>query len=703
MMFMAKNSELKTSLVKAINEALPEAILVVNDQGIIVSHNRHFVEIWKIPDDHLSGFESGTAIGIKNTQILAKIVESVKDPESFLARVRELYENPHLNDHCEIALSDGRTLERHSTTLRSNDGQYLGRVWFFRDITERKQAEENLLLTRFVSDHGPDSIFWIDEQARIVYVNEAACRERGYTKSELLAMSIPEIDANCPVDVWIAHWQELKQKGSLTFEVRHRRKDGSIFPVEISANFVDFGGKEFNIAFSRDITMRKQAEDEIQLLAFYDPLTRLPNRRLLMDRLQHAVASSMRSCRNGALLFIDLDHFKTLNDTLGHDTGDLLLQDVAQRLQACVRQGDTVARLGGDEFVVILENLSENDLEAATQTENIGEKILAALNEPYQLNQHESRSSPSIGATLFGGRQQAIDELLKQADIAMYQAKKSGRNTLRFFDPKMQEAINAHAALEGELRKALEKRQFHLHYQIQVDSLRRPVGAEALIRWLHPERGLVSPAQFIPLAEETGVILPMGLWVLETACAQIKSWESIESTRNLVLSVNVSAKQFHQADFVSQVQAAVRNHAINPDLLKLELTESMLLENIEDTIGIMNALKGIGVGFSLDDFGTGYSSLQYLKRLPLSQLKIDQSFIRDLAVDSSDRAIVSTIIAMAQSLGLDVIAEGVETAEQWRFLQESGCNHYQGFLFGKPAPIEQLESILGCEASPPHF
>ncbi len=694
MIFMANNSELKTSLVKAINEALPEAILVVNDQGIIVSHNRHFVEIWKIPDDHLSGFEPGTTIGIKNTRILAKIVESVKDPESFLAHVRGLYENPHLNDHCEIALLDGRTLECHSTMLRSNDGQYLGRVWFFRDITERKQAEENLLLTRFVSDHGPDSIFWIDEQARIVYVNEAACRERGYTKSELLAMSIPEIDANCPVDVWIAHWQELKQKGSLTFEVRHRRKDGSIFPVEISANFVQFGGNEFNIAFSRDITRRKQAEEEIQLLAFYDPLTRLPNRRLLMDRLQHAMASSMRSRQNGALLFIDLDHFKTLNDTLGHDTGDLLLQDVAQRLQDCVRQDDTVARLGGDEFVVMLENLSENVLEAAAQTENIGEKILAALNAPYQLNQHESRSSPSIGATLFGGRQQAIDELLKQADIAMYQAKKSGRNTLLFFDPKMQEAINAHVALEGELRKALEKRQFHLHYQIQVDGLRRPVGAEALIRWLHPEHGLVSPAQFIPLDEETGLILPMGLWVLESACAQIKAWEGNESTRNLVLSVNVSAKQFHQTDFVLQVQAAVRDHAINPDLLKLELTESMLLENIEDTISIMNALKRIGVGFSLDDFGTGYSSLQYLKRLPLSQLKIDQSFIRDLAVDSSDKAIVSTIIAMAKSLGLDVIAEGVETAEQWRFLQDSGCNHYQGFFFGKPAPIEQLEMLF---------
>lgn len=694
MIFMADNTELKNSLIKAINEALPEGILVVNDKGIIVSHNPQFIEIWKIPDDRLSGFEPGTAIGIKNTQILAKAVESVKDPDGFLARVRELYENPHLDDHCKIELLDGRTLERHSTMLRSEDGQYLGRVWFFRDITERKQEEENLLLTRFVSNHGPDSIFWIDEQARIVYVNEAACRERGYTKDELLAMSIPEIDANCPVDLWVAHWQELKQKGNLTFEVRHKRKDGSIFPVEISANFVRFEGKELNIAFSRDITGRKQAEDEIQLLAFYDPLTRLPNRRLLTDRLQHAMASSMRSSRHCALLFIDLDHFQILNDTLGHDIGDLLLQHVAQRLESCVRQGDTVARLGGDEFVVMLEDLSENDLEAAAQTENIGENILAALNQPYPLNQYESRSSPSIGVTLFSGHRQAIEELLKQADIAMYQAKKAGRNTLRFFDPKMQDTLNAHAALEGELRKALEKRQFHLHYQVQVDSLRRPFGAEALIRWLHPEHGLVSPAQFIPLAEETGVILPMGLWVLETACAQIKAWEGNESTRNLVLSINVSAKQFHQAGFVSQVQASVRNHTINPNLLKLELTESMLLENIEDTISIMNALKKIGVGFSLDDFGTGYSSLQYLKRLPLSQLKIDQSFVRDLAIDSSDKTIVSTIIAMAQSLGLDVIAEGVETAEQWRFLQESGCNHYQGFLFGGPVPIEQLEMLL---------
>ena len=291
---------------------------------------------------------------------------------------------------------------------------------------------------------------------------------------------------------------------------------------------------------------------------------------------------------------------------------------------------------------------------------------------------YEYHCTASIGATLFNDIHQATDELLKQADIAMYQAKKAGRNTLRFFDPQMQESINARVSLEGELRKALEKQQFQLYYQIQVDSSHRPLGAEALIRWIHPERGLVSPAQFIPLAEETGLILPIGQWVLETACAQLKAWEQDALTRDLVLAVNVSAKQFHQADFVAQVQAAVQRHAINPKLLKLELTESMLLENIEDTIATMNALKEIGVQFSLDDFGTGYSSLQYLKRLPLDQLKIDQSFVRDIATDSSDKAIVRTIIAMAQSLDLNVIAEGVETEEQRQLLLKNGCCQLPG-------------------------
>jgi len=359
-----------------------------------------------------------------------------------------------------------------------------------------------------------------------------------------------------------------------------------------------------------------------------------------------------------------------------------------------VREGDTVARLGGDEYVVLLEELSDDLLVAAAQAEEISEKILVALNQPYQLASHEYQSTPSIGVALFNNHNQSQEELLKHADIAMYQAKKAGRNAIRFFDPKMQDIILARVDLERELRKALEKNQLHLYYQIQVSDNGCPMGAEALIRWIHPERGLVSPFNFIPLAEETGLILSIGQWVLETACAQLKAWQQKPLTRHLTLSINVSAKQFHQADFVLQVQSAVEYYAIDPMKLKLELTESMLLDNVDATIARMNALKEVGIRFSLDDFGTGYSSLQYLKRLPLYQLKIDQSFVRDIAVDSSDQAIVRTIVAMAHTLNLNVIAEGVETEEQQDLLLSNGCTHYQGYFFGKPVAIEQFEATL---------
>ncbi|MGB9092509.1 MAG: EAL domain-containing protein, partial [Gallionella sp.] len=396
----------------------------------------------------------------------------------------------------------------------------------------------------------------------------------------------------------------------------------------------------------------------------------------------------------GALLFIDLDHFKTLNDTLGHDIGDLLLQQVASRLVSCVREGDTVARLGGDEFMLILEDLSEHPVEAGAQTEAVSEKILIALSLPYLLATHECRSSPSIGATLFSGRQSPIEELMKQADIAMYQSKKAGRNTMRFFDPEMQASINALAALENQLRLAIEDHLFQLHYQVQVDSAQRVLGVEALIRWMHPELGLVDPPQFIPLAEESGLIMPIGRWVLETACARLRSWQDDPLTRGLTIAVNVSPKRFRQPDFAAEVQGVVTRHAIDPRLLKLELTESLLLENTEEVIRTMGVLNDIGVQLSLDDFGTGYSSLQYLKRLPLDQLKIDQSFVRDLASDSSDKAIVKTIIAMAHSLDLDVIAEGVETAEQRQILLGMGCRNFQGYLFSKPLPVEKFEAVL---------
>jgi EAL domain-containing protein (putative c-di-GMP-specific phosphodiesterase class I) len=359
-----------------------------------------------------------------------------------------------------------------------------------------------------------------------------------------------------------------------------------------------------------------------------------------------------------------------------------------------VREGDTVARLGGDEFVVVIEDLSEQDIDAAAQAEIVANKILATINLPYQLAKYKHHNTTSIGVTLFKGHQSEVEDLLKQADIAMYQAKKAGRNTLRFFNPQMQANISARTDLELDLRKALEGQQFHLYYQVQVDHLGQPMGAEALIRWLHPERGLVSPLHFIPLLEETGLILPIGQWVLETACAQLKAWQQNALTRNLTLSINVSAKQFYQAEFVPQVQTAVQGHGIDPMQLKLELTESILLEDIEDTKVTMSALQAIGVQLSLDDFGTGYSSLKYLKLLPLYQLKIDQSFVRDIVTDSSDRSIVRTIIAMAQSLYLGVIAEGVETAEQRDILLSNGCKRYQGFLFGKPVPIDQFEAAL---------
>jgi diguanylate cyclase (GGDEF)-like protein/PAS domain S-box-containing protein len=578
----------------------------------------------------------------------------------------------------------------------NSEGEFIGYIGYCLDITASKQAEADLRIaaTAFESQ---ESIMITDANSVIVRVNKAFTGTTGYTAEEAVGQNPRMLKSGRHnADFYRIMWDTISRTGTWQGEIWDRHKNGEIHPkwLTISAVKGDDGVVTHYVGSHIDITERKAAEDKIQYLAFYDPLTLLPNRRLLMDRLQQALVSSARIGRKGALLIIDLDNFKTLNDTLGHGIGDLLLQQAAQRLASCVREGDTVARLGGDEFVVMLENLSEQPFEAAAQTEAIGEKILATLSQPYHLETHEYHGTASIGAILFNDHQVSIEELMKQADIAMYQAKKAGRNALRFFDPQMQASITARVSLEGELHKALEKQQFRLYYQIQVDSSHRSLGAEALIRWLHPERGIVLPLEFIPLAEETGLILPIGLWVLETACAQIKAWQQASQTRDLVLAVNVSAKQFRQADFVAQVQAAVQRHAINPMLLKLELTESMLLEDIEDTIATMNALNEIGIQFSLDDFGTGYSSLQYLKRLPLDQLKIDQSFVRDIATDSSDIAIVRTIVAIARSLDMAVIAEGVETEDQRQLLLKNGCPNYQGFLFGKPVPIEQFEALL---------
>ncbi|MBW8067327.1 MAG: EAL domain-containing protein, partial [Ferrovum sp.] len=407
-------------------------------------------------------------------------------------------------------------------------------------------------------------------------------------------------------------------------------------------------------------------------------------------------AASARDHNHAALLFIDLDNFKILNDTKGHNIGDLLLIEVTSRLRACVREGDTVARLGGDEFIVILQELDKESLRAAAQTEIICDKILAAISQPcYLLEDCEYQSSASIGISLFCNQDVTVDELLKRADTAMYQAKNAGRNSLRFYDPAMQVVLEARTALESDLRRALSENQFRLHYQMQVSQTGHVFGAEVLVRWLHPQRGLVLPLQFISLAEETGLILPIGRWVLETACAQLKIWEADPLTCDLQLAINVSAQQFHQPDFVEQVRQTLHRHALNPNRIKLELTESLVLDNIDDTIAKMQALRQSGVRFSMDDFGTGYSSLSYLTQLPLDQLKIDQSFVRNIGVKHSDSIIVQTIIGMANNLEMEVIAEGVETEEQRVFLEQHGCIFYQGYLFGRPMPVEEFEEKLG--------
>jgi diguanylate cyclase (GGDEF)-like protein/PAS domain S-box-containing protein len=561
------------------------------------------------------------------------------------------------------------------------------------DITERKRAEASILrendFTHAMLDSLPGLFYLIDEHGRFLRWNRNFERISGYCANEISTMTLLDFFGESDKGPVADAIKQVYEQGEALVDAQFLAKDRTLTPFLFNGKRCLLEQKLCLMGMGIDMTARKEAEERIWNLAYFDPLTNLPNRRLIMDRLGHALITSNRTAEYGALMILDLDNFKTLNDTKGHDAGDRLLIEVAQRIIAGVRSEDTVSRLGGDEYMVMLERLGTDETSAANQVEMVAEKIRIVLNQPYVLfrNGHAYHSTPSIGVTLFRGNELSIDALLKQADMALYQAKGAGRNAVRFFNPAMQATIESRSRMEAALRNGLQNNEFQLYYQPQVDQKGNSTGAEALLRWLSPDQEQIPPSQFIPLAEDTGLIIPLGLWVMQTACAQLRAWSENPGTRHLQISINVSARQFRQENFVAQVFDALKRSGANPALLRLELTESIVLENIDDVIMRMQQIKALGVTFSLDDFGTGFSSLSYLKRLPLDEVKIDQSFVRDITSDSNDAAIVRAIIAMSHSLGIEVIAEGVETETQLHFLKENGCMNFQGYLFGKPMAI----------------
>jgi diguanylate cyclase (GGDEF)-like protein/PAS domain S-box-containing protein len=656
---------------------------------------------WDIQTDRLAYSESYRSIlGVEDCPpaTLAEAMSLV--PPDQVDLVRDAFAaalqgpEPYNLEHLATRRRDGRTVRLHSVgeVIRDAHGRPVRMVGMLQDVTERVEAdaEQRIAAIAFEAQEG---MLVTDADERILRVNKAFTDITGYTAAESIGET-PRLLRSGRHDAgfFAEMWQHILEHGHWEGEIWNRHRSGEIFPewLTITAVKDNLGHLTHYVGTLTDITQRKEAEEAIHRLAFYDPLTGLANRRLLMDRLNHALAAATRTHQDGALIFIDLDNFKQLNDTRGHHIGDLLLEEVARRLSETVRKSDSDARLGGDEFVVLLQDLGEDPAQAAALAEGVGEKIIAALGMPYRLAGTEYASTPSLGIAMFNREPQTAEEVLKHADLAMYQAKAAGRNTLRFYDPKMQASVNQRAALERELRHAIGDGQLVLHYQSQVDTQGRVTGAEALLRWRHPQRGLIAPAQFIGPAETLGLTLPLGRWVLASACAQLAEWATRPETAQITLAVNISGAHFRSPELVEDVRRALAESGANPGRLRLELTESPLLEDPEDTFVKMSALKETGIGFTLDNFGSGYCSLSYLKRLPLDQLKLAPAFVHEVLEDSEDDAIAESFVALAESLGLAIMAEGIETPAQRDYLVHHGCRTFQGFLFGQPGPADAL-------------
>lgn len=558
------------------------------------------------------------------------------------------------------------------------------------------QLQDRILeLERFhtLLDHSREMIILVEaDTKRIVDLNAIVLSNLGVSREAIINTSIEQWLPSAVVEKVNQIGRKKEEKDCCVVETTVYNKQVS-FPAEFIIEYVGCAGIDYFVIKGSDISERKKAESQIHTLAFYDALTHLPNRQLLNDRITQALGKSQRHRKYGAILFIDLDNFKALNDTKGHHIGDLLLVEVANRIESILRDGDTLGRLGGDEFIVLLEGLSYDMETAAVESEKFAMRLKSVVNQPYDLSGYEHTCSPSIGVVLFLGNAHNKDSLLKFAEIAMYQAKQSGRNAVCFYDPTMQEAIQNKMTMENELRTAIYAHQLSLFYQPQVDLNENLIGFEALVRWNHPQKGLIAPNHFIPLAEETGLIIPLGQWVFSEVCRQIKQWENCLHV-TMKISVNVSVKQFQENNFYRMIAETLTQMDVRAECIRLELTESIIVDNVQESIIKLEALRALGLSLSLDDFGTGYSSLSYLKRLPLDELKIDQSFVRDIIVDINDAMLVRTIINVAQNFDLDVIAEGVENEEQLAFLKENGCKNFQGYFFGKPMPAKEIEHIF---------